>query len=111
MLALCFCYEKATQVKFSCSLFSCPGDMCQMDTTTIHDAVDSVCTVFDNAFKLLSNYLGHLSPKASSSHISLDIWANMKISSPKARATLLSADKSMSIPKLILLDSKYYIML
>ena len=36
------------------------------------------------------NYLGHLSPKASSSHISLDIWANMKISSPKARATYIA---------------------
>ena len=81
MLALCFCYKKATQV--SVQHCSHAQVICAKWTPPLHDAVDSVCTVFDNAFKLLSNYLGHLSPKASSSYIA-DIWANMKISSPKA---------------------------
>ena len=58
-----------------------------------HDAVDRAVYTYALFSTMRSNYcqnyLGHLSPKASSSHISLDIWANMKISSPKARATLL----------------------
>ena len=91
-----------------------PGLMPRWYVPNGHDAVDRAVNTYALFSTMRSNYcqnyLGHLSPKASSSHISLDIWANMKISSPKARAThcSLRADKSMSMPKLILFHSKYY---